>query len=35
MWTPPLNWTDNPGRWPELKKIRQVMADDARRWTPK
>ncbi len=32
LWTPPLNLTDNPGRWPELKKIRRVMADDARRW---
>jgi hypothetical protein len=32
-WTPPLNWTDNPGRWPPLREARRVMADDARRWS--
>lgn len=34
MWTPPLNWTDNPQKWHELRKRRRVMADEARAWRP-
>lgn len=34
LWTPPLNERDNPGRWRELRKIRRIMAEEARAWRP-
>jgi hypothetical protein len=32
LWTPPLNDSDNPMRWRELRRMRRVMADEARGW---
>jgi len=31
-WSPPLNLTDVPRPWPQLKVARKVLADEARAW---